>query len=294
MNPSSFWRSADRRSFISTAVTSSSSNRQAKPSKSRHRSDLVQLSASSSSSPSITPTKKPRVYPIRKRFLFESYFDLLTRNKVFLLFRHDSLTPAEWNSIRRQLAKLSSSSSPIQKTPNHPIRVQVLRTKLILPVLKTLLKQNQIDIQTFNSISAHLNGPLVSVTQSIFSHPSLISKTLQIIDQHASIPTKSQLNLIQQHMKMKPNEPFIVDRLPFVIGLIDNSIVVDKPSLQRIGALPSLEALQQQILGSITSLASRLVSHLHLARGQSIVKTVDGFRLTLEKESTASSSKPSE
>ncbi|POW15080.1 hypothetical protein PSHT_07237 [Puccinia striiformis] len=178
-------------------------------------------------------SKKPtRSYPIRKQFIFESYLDLFTTNKVCLLFKHQGLTAREWNSIRGKIKNLSSksqdtSSIPFGEFKFEPIkddtptkivpRLQVLRTKMILPVLKTLLKQSKIKRETVNSLiytqeflnqtpsskserpkseSAaekkqakkamnNLTGSVFSLSQTDFD-PAQIKQVLEIIGAHAN------------------------------------------------------------------------------------------------------------
>lgn len=218
-----------------------------------------------------------RTYPIRKQFIFESYLHLFTNHKVNLFFRHENLTPKEWNSIRGQLMKLSNEDLHTK----HKLKLQVIRTKMISPVLKSLTHQSKLHPTFLKSFSSHLHGTLVCLSQDEF-HPSRIQSALKILSTHASIPTQSQ---IDQLSKLKSNQtPIIIDRLPFVIGIIEDKVESEKSKVEELSRLPSLDGLRQQILGLISSAGSRVVGTLNRARGEMLVRTVDGYRATLEKE----------
>ncbi|EGG07657.1 uncharacterized protein MELLADRAFT_35374 [Melampsora larici-populina 98AG31] len=221
-----------------------------------------------------------RTYPIRKQFIFENYRNLFTKHKLNLFFRHQNLTPKEWNSIRGELSKLSNQ----QDTQSNPskLKLQVIRTRMISPVLKSLTKDSKTNNPSLlKSFSSHLNGNLVCLSQDEFN-PTIIQSALKILSKHASIPTQSQINQIS---KLKSNQTSIViDRLPFVIGIIEDKVETEKSRVEELSRLPSLDVLRQQILALISSPGSRVVGTLNQARGEVVVRTVDGYRATLEKQ----------
>ncbi|KAG0150458.1 hypothetical protein CROQUDRAFT_198092 [Cronartium quercuum f. sp. fusiforme G11] len=218
-----------------------------------------------------------RVYPIRKQFIFEAYAYLFTQNQVCIFFRHENLTPKEWNSIRGQLAKLSADDVNNESK----VQVQVLRTRMIGPVLKNLNTQSKIGPDVLKSLSPHLKGNLVCLSQRVFQ-PSRIQSAMKILSKHASVPTKAQ---IDQMSIRKPNQPTIViDRLPFVMGIIDDHVQAEKARVEELSRLPTLESLRQQILGLISNTGARMIGTLNLGRGNLVVRTVDGYRATLEKQ----------
>ncbi|OAV98298.1 hypothetical protein PTTG_00343 [Puccinia triticina 1-1 BBBD Race 1] len=277
-----------------------------------------------------SPTKPARSYPIRKQFIFESYLDLFTTNQVCLLFRHEGLTCREWNSIRGKVKNLSSSSSTIDPTPipfgefkfepsvDDPLRsksaprIQVLRTKMILPVLKSLLKQSKIRRQTYDSLiysagspkpptsnpaskslsaaedkkkqmkeKKNLTGSLFSISQADFD-PSQIKQVLQIIAAHGPDPSQ------QQEAPKKPagtHDPNLSkEKIKFLIGFIDRSICKDTSDLQRFSNLNSLDNSRSQIIGIISRFSSDLLFNLNQARASQLVHTLKGFQKTLEDQ----------
>ncbi|KNF05540.1 hypothetical protein PSTG_01351 [Puccinia striiformis f. sp. tritici PST-78] len=269
-------------------------------------------------------SKKPtRSYPIRKQFIFESYLDLFTTNKVCLLFKHQGLTAREWNSIRGKIKNLSSksqdtSSIPFGEFKFEPIkddtptkivpRLQVLRTKMILPVLKTLLKQSKIKRETVNSLiytqeflnqtpsskserpkseSAaekkqakkamnNLTGSVFSLSQTDFD-PAQIKQVLEIIGAHAN--SKQALSTVK-----KQGEDSQSEKIKFLIGYIDRSICKDHTDLQRFSNLDSLDSSRSQIISIISRFSSDLLLNLNLARASQLVNTLKGFQKTLEDD----------
>ncbi|KAI9623463.1 hypothetical protein H4Q26_014636 [Puccinia striiformis f. sp. tritici PST-130] len=256
-------------------------------------------------------SKKPtRSYPIRKQFIFESYLDLFTTNKVCLLFKHQGLTAREWNSIRGKIKNLSSksqdtSSIPFGEFKFEPIRddtptkivprLQVLRTKMILPVLKTLLKQSKIKRETVNSLiytqeflnqtpsskserpkseSAaekkqakkamnNLTGSVFSLSQTDFD-PAQIKQVLEIIGAHAN--SKQALSTVKKQ------------------GRIVNQRRSNHTDLQRFSNLDSLDSSRSQIISIISRFSSDLLLNLNLARASQLVHTLKGFQKTLEDD----------
>lgn len=235
--------------------------------------------SSTRAQPPKSQASSPRVYPARKQFIYESYLHLFTQHQVCLLFRHDSLTPKEWNYLRGQLAKLSQNEAP--EICNTHTRIEVLRTKMILPVLKHLLKEKKLNRGAYKAISSHLQGNLASITQPTI-HPAKLRKAIEIISKQSAIPSKAQIT--QLATVKASDDPVIIDRLPFVVGLIDGRAYSIKAQLEEISRLPDLKTLQHQIVGLIGNVGHQLVANLDVARGRTLVGTLDGYRAYLDSQ----------
>ncbi|KAA1087411.1 hypothetical protein PGT21_030884 [Puccinia graminis f. sp. tritici] len=275
--------------------------------------------------------KPARTYPIRKQFIFESYIDLFTSNQLCLLFRHQGLTSREWNSIRGKIKNLSSttSSSSSKETTGIPFgeykfdpqelkneslpRLQVLRTKMIVPVLKSLLKQSMIRRETYDSIiysagspspkvssdptgsqsgspnkdekkrqkkeKKNLNGSLFSLSQADFN-PTQLKQVLQIIAAHAPDPIQSATKKSSQSDPTQQG----TEKIKFLIGFVDASICKDAADLDRFSSLNSLDTSRSQIISIISRFGSDLLSTLNQARASQLVHTLKGFHKTLEDQ----------
>ncbi|KAH9815884.1 hypothetical protein DFH28DRAFT_967209 [Melampsora americana] len=237
------------------------------------------------------PKKNERKYPIRKQFIFENYIHLFTQNKVNLFFKHEDLTTKEWNSIRGEFLKSSFNHSNQNQNQhqnqhqtlkrNSNLKLQFMRTKMILPVLKSLTHQSKLNPILIKRFSTKLNGNLICLSQTEFD-PFKLHSALKILTKFGSIPTQVQINQISIQ---KSNQSLKkIDRLPFVLGIIEDQVEVEKSRIEELSRLPTLDILRQQILALIGTSASRLVGTLDQARGKVIVRTVDGYRATLEKQ----------
>lgn len=258
---------------------------------SRHASTSARPSLSrpaTTASPSLSPSpaqprSSPRRYPLRKRFLFEAYSHMFRANEVLLLFKHDSLTPKEWNAVRAGLMKVAAKD-PKAAEGKHKVKIEVLRTGLLPPVVRKL----PFPSTSKRLISPHLNGPLLALTQSSLS-PPILAKSLDVLAKHSVLPSAAQTALIATRKKSDP--PLNVDRLPFVLALV-NGQPVDKTSLDRIKKLPSLDQLRGQIVGLVGMTAGRLAGTLSQAAGGKLLRTVEGYRIGLEKAQEGASDKP--
>ncbi|KAI8445158.1 hypothetical protein BY996DRAFT_6531653 [Phakopsora pachyrhizi] len=249
--------------------------------RSSNQKQQLQIKPLTSSSSSSNPDKKSvelrtkklkRVYPIRKQYIYESYFDLFSERKVIILFRHQDLKTNQWNSIRSQLKSLSLNSTEIDPRPDqldNKVEIQFLRTRMISPVLKEIIKHRKSsDTHTSSSStvdffyklldcnSQHLKGNLTSLTSSDFN-PSIISEESE--------------------------------RLPFLIGIIDQKEIFDervrleKRLNEFKGLKDPLNEMRNQILGSLFGLFNGLTKTLENGSGKRLINTLNGFKNDLEK-----------
>lgn len=322
-------------SIPSSSITSTSATRAMMMPKAKDT-DLRRRTVGRPSSDQTIPTKKnltksTRRYPIRKRFIFESYLDLFTANQVCLLFRfHDGLSAKDWNSIRGQIKNLSSRvpTQPAipfgefkfeeEKLEDHQAgpnnhdhhrhksiqpRIEVLRTGMILPVFKNLLKESKIKKNVYHSLvrssspkssaldpidlppsndqkpNRHprvLSGSLFSITQSEFD-PTQIKKALEIIQQYSKAPNDFKA---QKPSPSSSSSKFgkSSDRakIEFVIGFVDRQKVIPDPDdlNHMISNLNSLRSSRLQILNLLTHHQSNLLSHLSFS-GSKLTRTLN-------------------
>lgn len=90
--------------------------------------------------------------------------------------------------------------------------------------------------------------------------------------------------MAQMAMRKANQPPIVIDRLPFVMGMVDQKVQTNRGEVELLSQLPSLDTLRQMIVGLVASAGTRIVGTLNLARGRSMIRTVDGYRATLEKE----------
>ncbi|CAH7672440.1 hypothetical protein PPACK8108_LOCUS7911 [Phakopsora pachyrhizi] len=272
--------------------------------RSSNQKQQLQIKPLTSSSSSSNPDKKSvelrtkklkRVYPIRKQYIYESYFDLFSERKVIILFRHQDLKTNQWNSIRSQLKSLSLNSTEIDPRPDqldNKVEIQFLRTRMISPVLKEIIKHRKSsDTHTSSSStvdffyklldcnSQHLKGNLTSLTSSDFN-PSIISGALKIISNHSIDKSKKNSNDRSKEES---------ERLPFLIGIIDQKEIFDervrleKRLNEFKGLKDPLNEMRNQILGSLFGLFNGLTKTLENGSGKRLINTLNGFKNDLEK-----------
>ncbi|KNZ48184.1 uncharacterized protein VP01_584g3 [Puccinia sorghi] len=244
--------------------------------------------------------KQTRSYPIRKQFIFESYLHLLTNNQSCLLFRHQNLSSQEWNSIRGKIKQIPAHHT----TPQPPPQLQVLRTRMLLPVLKNLLKQSRISRHTYDSFLYaqehhhsqpksnnkkklnNLTGSLVALSQTHF-HPAQLKQALQIISPHITTTTtttditqQQQQQSLSKKTQQQDQQP-TPEKIQFLVGFIDSSICTNHHHLHRFSTLNSLQTSHSQILSLINQYSQNLLATLNLARASQLLLTLKGFQQTL-------------
>ncbi|PLW08795.1 hypothetical protein PCANC_26032 [Puccinia coronata f. sp. avenae] len=321
-----------------TAARGISTTRQGIAARTNAPAAAIVLATSGGSSSSST-TRKPgsRTYPLRKQFIFESYLHLFTANHVCLLFRHQDLTCAEWNSIRGKIKNLavdkSQSSPPDSSVPFAqftfkpdslhastipPPKIEVLRTKMILPVLKSLLKQSMISRKTYDALiypprppvkpsspssaldtataprsekrkkekqvqQKNLTGSLFALSQAEFN-PGQIKQVLEIINTHLAKSSPSETAPSKKEGSSETQNDNQKKKIQFLVGFIHQSICKDDHDLKQFSNLNSLQTSRSQIVSLIGRFGSDLLFNLNLARASQLLTTLTGFQKTLQDQ----------
>ncbi|CAD6579259.1 MAG: hypothetical protein CYPHOPRED_000837 [Cyphobasidiales sp. Tagirdzhanova-0007] len=264
------------------------------------------------------PPPSTRQLPLRKQFLLEQYRHLFSSNAIVVLLKPADFTVAELTKLRVDLssvplarekktpsaedinaasatASLSSSSSySEQQRP----RFTYLRPGLLKPALLGLpsIPSNAI----LSHLAAHTGNLAVLTLPTL--HPPTLKAALKAIQLLSSSPNLRKLQAAAAaaatttgkggaspaaaSKAQKPQGPakkvIQEDRLPVLSALVDQK-AIDLQQLTSISDLPPLEEVLVQLVGLLQSPARNVIGLAQQAAGGDLVRTLDAFRIGLEK-----------
>lgn len=234
-------------------------------------------SYASGSSTTLVYSDKPRVYPIRKQFLTDYYTHLLKRSSTFLLFEYDNLAVSDWNKIRVALSKVPVPNQPTPVARRSRNGVSTTPT----PVhIDTSAKLEVVRTGVFGAASRKAQPDSTQLS------PWLIGQRAVIHSQHFSPPyIKALLAASKRGIKQCAREGKPDDKQPMfklVVGLADRRLVGAK-EIEEITALPDLDTLRSQVLGTLESPGRQLLGTLQAAGGGGLVRTLQGLEESLKE-----------
>ncbi|BFZ54454.1 hypothetical protein PYCC9005_001491 [Savitreella phatthalungensis] len=223
------------------------------------------------------PNKRPGS---RKAHLHAKYVHLVNNHKDSLLLfaQHNNLRQSEWNALRASLAKqVPGSKVTVLRSGifDHAMRVaQVVSKETSLGVnsrgaadLARELKEKhapdaeagaqQLDLRNV------LGGPLCALTVPLDAQGSdsgTLKRILKLAD-----ATNGRL---------------------LVLGGAFSGVTFDRPSLDKVAALPPLDTLRAQLVGLLNYAAGGQLVGVLGAPARQAYRTLEGRRLALESEST--------
>lgn len=266
-------RSASSVASRSSASSSSSST----PSSSLASAALPLEAVASALSPISSPPTRlrtERVYPPRKRFLFQQYLRLLNSSQFILVMQHNNLTSVENSRLRTELAAI-----PLPEDVDSQDRAtyKVIRAGIMKPVLRQSIEEAQGTKNGLKPLEPLLSGPLAVLTSPTLS-PPYISRLMSVIDKAFGNKAPPAAAPGTAHSKTGS----VNNRLVPLAAIIEGNKVLDVPALRDVSTIPDLDTLRAQIVGLLSSPASQLAGVLSMASGGKLALTLEGRKQQLE------------
>lgn len=270
-------------------------------------------------SPRRYPKKtEPRIYSERKQFLYNQYLKLLETSKEcpLIFLQHNNFSISRLTKLRKDIAAaaarkggfapslLNPGPTPLTRSTDPsvstPPSFTVIRTSIFGAALRDYAP---IDAKTAKEISNTVENGL-----AVLSLPSLDPPTLKTILNalQKSVPPLKPGQAAQAPSSKKPladdpdfvpgrrvkrAKPTPTPELTVMGGLIEGR-VFKAPAVQDVASLPALDTLRAQLIGLISSPASQITGILGQASGGQLVRTLEGFKKSLEEAEGGANSTP--
>ncbi|KAL8287110.1 hypothetical protein RQP46_004116 [Phenoliferia psychrophenolica] len=239
---------------------------------------------------------RTRALPARKTLLFNQTSLLLQSSPVVLFLRPGDFSAQEWRNLRAAIANIPSAPSPSSAssaassstpsafdTPSPALKLTVLRPGLLPALLRSSAFPSSMPTSHISTAS-HLSGPLAVLTAPAL-HPPTLSAILNILTTFSLSPSP---NAPPVDPKAKV-APIVVERLELLSSVVE-ARAFSPVETKHVGTLPPLDILRSQIVGLLSSPASRIVGVIG-ERARTVGRTVEGFKLGLEASAAPSDAK---
>lgn len=235
---------------------------------------------------------RTRPLPARKQVLFASHRHLLLNNDLVLFLRPTDFSATEWRQLRAAIGQVhvpgeATSSSSSSSSSSSTLAAQSLTLTVLRPgLLPALLRDESLSsrINTgFLSQPSHLQGPLAVLTCPSL-HPPTLSRVLTILSKFSRQPSRNAPPPAPADAKSKSSAaPAVVERMAVMSSLLEHTRIADEQRTRNVIAkLPPLNVLQSQVVGLLSTPASRIAGILG-ARSREVGRTVQGFKEGLEQ-----------
>ena len=203
----------------------------------------------------------------RKVDLFDKYRDLLESSAIAFFFRHKNLTTSELDTLRNDLKAIPTDA---------PLRLTVLRTNLLPPVLRALPNLPS------DLLAQEVKGSLAVFTSPEL-HPPTLKAYLRVFNQHAkrlNVPAKPATKTLPASLP--------IQKLDLLSSVVEQRRELTAEQSKAVADLPDLKGLQSQIVGLLQGAPSQLVAVLVRGGGGQVVSLLESHRLSLEEAAKVS------
>ncbi|GAA5850992.1 hypothetical protein JCM3766R1_007095 [Sporobolomyces carnicolor] len=216
---------------------------------------------------------RTRPLPARKRVLFAQHEHLLSSNDLVLFLRPGDFTAQEWRALRSQISQIPTTTIG---GGGGGAKLTLLRPGLLPALLRDNPAAAQLERSHLASRS-HLSGPLAVLTCETLSPPAL-AKVLKLVSHYSKTPAANSAPAA------KGQPP--VERLAVLSSILERRVACDSTETKRVATLPPLDVLRSQLVGLLSTPASRIVGVVG-ASASNVSRTVEGFKEGLKGESSA-------
>ncbi|PVF98164.1 hypothetical protein CPB86DRAFT_381859 [Serendipita vermifera] len=252
----------------------------------------------------LNPTSPERKFSPLKMHLYAHYGDILEQNSLLLLLSLRDIPSSTLSKLRRELFNTTlprTASNPFgvpkgsDVTRNPPI-CEAVRSHMFLAAMRRDESVKGVQKKTVPL----LQGPIAILSLPTLD-PDHLSAILKVLDRSLPKPTAPQQASTSRReddlLTMPPPggggvgkvKPPPVPSLTILGGLVEGRLFL-LDTLREVTKLPPLKVLHSQIVGLLTSPASQLAGILGQAAGGQVVRTLEGFRRSLEEAQKDSSS----
>lgn len=234
---------------------------------------------------------KSREYGDRKTHLHAQYARLLQSNNVVLLVRYDNVKVNVLDKLRRDVVSLASK--PSLKTILSPSTgaPPTAAVTFIRPGVFSAALRTRFDEATVQRAIKTLRGSYALISARELNPPQL-AQLIRLIDRAA--PSRK---VEEPPARKGPINPDDIEDAPpkvkappsihLVAGVVENKFFLIE-DIVAISKLPTLQTLQAQIVGLLSTPAAKLSQILGIAAGGDLLRTLRGFEKGLEEDSKAS------
>ncbi|KIY50493.1 hypothetical protein FISHEDRAFT_38806 [Fistulina hepatica ATCC 64428] len=237
-----------------------------------------------------------RVFSGRKAFLYKWYRDMVDSSHVapVLIFNHIDFTVEQLVRLRREINDASKRAMKPLLTPDSPPHASPTFTVVRSSILgATLRDYPKMRLRTIKEITEDVSGPMALLAFPTFE-PTELAAVLRALDRAFPLlapKTAEELKKEEQERNKDPVSPgkavqrvraVKTPQLKLVGAIIDRQIAIPD-RVKEASTLPSLETLRKQIVGLLSAPSYNLAMVLSEAAGGQLARTLDGFRMSLEK-----------
>lgn len=243
----------------------------------------------------------PRVYSEKKTFLYHQYLRLFdsTAHSPLIFLQHNKFSVPRFIKLRRDIQQAASRhatpppslADPGPHTVPATPTLSVIRTSLFGVALRDYAP---IDAKTSKEIAHTVQGGLAVLSLPVFNPPQLLA-ILRALERSAPRPKPPTAEELKQAAALEaqdpPNPGRRVKRLRKIhepelalIGALIEGRVFKAENVNEVARLPTLETLQAQIVGLISSPGAQLAAVLSEASGGRLARTLEGLKKSLEGE----------
>ncbi|KAI0307622.1 hypothetical protein B0F90DRAFT_1675353 [Multifurca ochricompacta] len=244
----------------------------------------------------------PRVYSEKKTFLYHQYLRLLesTAHSPLIFLQHNKFSVPRLIKVRKEIVQAASrhatptpslanpGPNALQTTPALPT-LSVIRTSLFGVALRDFAP---IDAKTSEEIAQTIQGGLVVLSLPVLNPPQL-QAIIRALERSVPKPKPPTAEELKQAAALEAQDPPNPGRrvkrsrkihkpeLTLMGALIDGR-VFKAEGVNQVAKLPTLDTLQAQIVGLLSSPGTQLAAVLNEASGGKLARTLEGLKKSLE------------
>lgn len=195
---------------------------------------------------------------------------------MVLFLRPGDFSAQEWRSLRAAIAKVPPPTPSSALDAVAPaLKLTVLRPGLLPALLRSTSLPPSLPTCHISTAS-HLSGPLAVLTAPSL-HPPTLSAILQILTTYSLSPSPNAPPVDPKAKKAVE----VVERLKLLSSVVEER-AFGPSETKVVGTLPPLDVLRSQIVGLLSSPASRIVGVVG-ERARTVSRALEGFKLGLEE-----------
>ncbi|KAI9513129.1 hypothetical protein F5148DRAFT_1158978 [Russula earlei] len=246
----------------------------------------------------------PRVYSVKKTFLYHQYLRLLqsTAHSPLIFLQHNKFSVPRLIKLRKEIVKAASrhatpppslahpSPNPVHVTPPSPPTLSIIRTSLFGVALRDFAP---IDAKTSEDIAQTVQGGLAVLSLPSLNPPQL-QAILRALQRSAPTPKPPSAEELKQAAALElqdpPNPGRRVKRSRKVhepeltlMGALIEGRIFKAEGVNHVATLPTLGTLHAQIIGLLNSPGAQLAALLSEASGGKLARTLEGLKKSLDE-----------
>ncbi|KAH9075849.1 hypothetical protein EDB83DRAFT_2337557 [Lactarius deliciosus] len=240
----------------------------------------------------------PRVYSEKKTFLYHQYLRLFesTAHSPLIFLQHNKFSVPRLIKLRKDIVQAASRHAPSLANPGpNPAppalpTLSVIRTSLFGVALRDFAP---IDAKTSEEIAQTAQGGLAVLSLPAFNPPQL-QAILRALQRSAPKPKPPTAEELKQAAALKAQDPpnpgrrakrsrKILEPELMLMGALIEGRVFKTEGVNEVAKLPTLDTLQAQIVGLLSSPGAQLAAVLSEASGGKLSRTLEGLKQSLEE-----------